>query len=60
MKRKSEEIETPFNININNNNEASLNSQIIADIKTEEEYYSIIYGKDYKNNKDYLTMIKFI
>ena len=59
MKRKNEEIETPFYIN-NNDNEASLNSQIMADIKTKEEYYSIIYGIDYKNNKDYLTMLKFI
>ena len=59
MKRKNEEIETPFYIN-NNDNEASLNSQIMADIKTKEEYYTIIYGIDYKNNKDYLTMLKFI
>ena len=59
MKRKNEEIETPFYIN-NNDNEASLNSQIMADIKTKEEYYSIIYGIDYKNNKDYLTILKFI
>ena len=59
MKRKNEEIETPFYIN-NNDNEASLNSQIMADIKTKEEYYTIIYGIDYKNNKDYLTILKFI
>ena len=57
MKRKSDEISTPFYDTTNNNED--INTETILRT-TEEEYYIILFGIDYKNNKDYINLINKI